>query len=387
MSDTPAKAPLQRQADSSRAAPAGRPPLRADHVGSLLRPGPLKQAFKQHAAGQLDDARFSAVQDEAIREVIRLQEQTGLKVVTDGEFRRGSYWSRFVERCDGFEIRPSVFRFRDDSGIETEFTAPYAVRRLRRIRPLALDEFEFVHQATASLAKITLPAPSTMHFWRGRDYAAPGLYDSDEEFFDDLTAIYRQEIADLYQAGCRYLQLDEVALAQLCDPTNRELVRVQGNDPDRLTGLYVDAINQCVAGQPSDLIVGVHMCRGNFKGKYLAKGGYEGVAERLFSDARVSHFLLEYDTERAGGFEPLRFLTQGKGAVLGLMSSKLPQLETVDELRRRTDAAGRYLTLDRLALCPQCGFASTVAGNPVTEAVERAKLTRLVEASRAIWSD
>lgn len=364
-----------------------RPPFRADHVGSLLRPSPLKQAFRDFAAGKLPAEDFHRIQDDAIRDVVAMQQQSGLHVVTDGEFRRGSYWGRFVERCDGFEIRPAVFRFHDEAGNETEFTAPYAVRPIRRVRPLAVDEFEFLHQISKVTPKITLPAPSTMHFWRGREYAAPGVYDSDEAFFDDLSAVYRAEIADLYRAGCRYVQFDEVALAQLCDPANREQVRALGSDPDRLTGLYIDAINQCIAGAPDDLIVAVHMCRGNFKGKYLAKGGYEGVAERLFSDAQVSHFLLEYDTERAGGFEPLRFLTHGKCAVLGLMSSKVARLETVDELQRRTDEASRYLPLDRLALCPQCGFASTVAGNPISEQIERDKLTRLVEASHAIWQD
>ena len=233
--------------------------------------------------------------------------------------------------------------------------------------------------------KVTLPAPSTMHFWRGRRFAEAGVYDSAAAFFEDLARVYRAEIAELAQAGARYVQLDEVALAVLCDPAAREKVKAGGLDPDGLVELYVDAINAAVAGRPPGLAVGVHMCRGNFKGKYLSEGGYDSVAERLFGAANVDHFLLEYDTPRAGDFAPLRFVPRTKGVVLGLVSSKTPALEPLEQLKRRVAEAARYVDGERLALSPQCGFASTVAGNPVTEADMRAKLALVVEAARAIW--
>jgi 5-methyltetrahydropteroyltriglutamate--homocysteine methyltransferase len=362
-----------------------RPPFRADHIGSLLRPARLREAFRRHAAGEIADDEFRRSQDDSIREVVRLQQECGLAVVTDGEFRRGSYWSRFVERTEGLAVRDARFKFRDEHGHEQSFTAPYVVAKLRRRQPISLDEFRFLRGAATATAKVTLPAPSTMHFWRGRDYAAPGIYFDPAAFFHDLSAAYREEIADLGAAGCRYVQLDEVALAMLCDPAAREQVRADGGDPERLVDLYIDAINAAVAGHPAGVTIGLHVCRGNFKGKYLAEGGYESVAERLFQRAAVDHFLLEFDTPRAGGFAPLRLVPKEKGVVLGLVSSKLPAVEPLDLLRRRVDEASRHVDLDHLALSPQCGFASTVAGNPVTEAVQRAKLVRVVEAARAIW--
>ncbi|HZB93975.1 MAG TPA: 5-methyltetrahydropteroyltriglutamate--homocysteine S-methyltransferase [Stellaceae bacterium] len=364
----------------------GRPPFRADHIGSLLRPPRLRQAFRDRAAGTLGEDDFRRIQDESIREAVRLQQEAGLAVVTDGEFRRGSYWSRFVERTEGLSVRDARFNFRDEHGHEQSFTAPHVVGRLRRSQPIALDEFAFLREIGATLTpKITLPSPSTMHFWRGAAYAEPGLYADPAAFFDDLAAVYRAEIAELARAGCRYLQLDEVALAMLCDAAARERIAADGGDPEALAHLYVDAINAAVAGHPPELVIGVHLCRGNFKGKYLAEGGYDAIAETLFQRAEVSHFLLEFDTPRAGDFAPLRLVPKAKGVVLGLVSTKTPAIEPLDLLRRRVDEAARHLDLARLALSPQCGFASTVAGNPVTEAVERAKLGRVVEAARLIW--
>jgi 5-methyltetrahydropteroyltriglutamate--homocysteine methyltransferase len=223
-----------------------------------------------------------------------------------------------------------------------------------------------------------------MHFYRATDFAAKSAYADVKGFFADLTRIFREEIADLAKAGCKYIQLDEVAIALLCDPNIRQQVEAEGMKPDDLVGLYIDSINESVKGAPADVVFGVHMCRGNFKGHYLGAGGYESVAERFFTGTKVNHFLLEYDTERAGDFRPLRFV-KGKGVVLGLISSKTPVLESLDTLKRRTEEATQYIDLDRLAISPQCGFASTVAGNPVTEADERRKLEREVEAARAIW--
>ncbi|MBI1201092.1 MAG: 5-methyltetrahydropteroyltriglutamate--homocysteine S-methyltransferase [Rhodopseudomonas sp.] len=363
----------------------GRPPFRADHVGSLLRPPALRQAFRQHAAGEIADAEFGALQDQCIRDVVAMQEQVGLQVVTDGEFRRGSYWGRFVERTQGFEIKSATFKFRNDQGHEVDFTAPYANAKIKRAQPLALDEYTFLHGVTHVTGKITLPSPSTMHFYRCADYADPAVYSDVEKFFSDLADIFKQEIDELAKAGCRYIQLDEVAVALLCDPAIRAQVEASGSRPDTLVDLYIDGINQAVAACPDDVVIGIHMCRGNFKGHYLGAGGYESVAERFFANTNVNHFLLEYDTERAGDFAPLRFVPPNKGVVLGLVSSKTRVIESLDVLKRRTQEASRYIDLDRLAIGPQCGFASTVAGNPLTEAEQRAKLALIVEAAAAIW--
>jgi len=366
---------------------AGRhgPPFRADHVGSLLRPAVLRQAFRQFGVGEIDAAAFRRVQDEAIRAAVRLQEDIGLKVVTDGEFRRSSYWGRFVERTAGFEIRPAAYTFRDEQGQELSFTTPYAAAKIRRMRALALDEFEFVRDAARVTAKITLPAPSTMHFWAGRQFADPKAYDDAQSFFADLALVYQEEIAALVAVGCHYLQLDEVAIAMLCDPAVRWRVQAEGQEPDALLGAYIDAINRAVANCPADMAVGVHLCRGNFKGHFLAAGSYQAIAERFFGEVKVTHFLLEYDTPRAGDFAPLRFVPKRKGVVLGLISTKSPALETVDALQRRIGEAARHIDLERLAIGPQCGFASTVAGNPLTEADQRAKLKRAVEVASQVW--
>jgi methionine synthase II (cobalamin-independent) len=364
----------------------GRPPFRADHIGSLLRPAVLRHAFRKHVGGEISNAEFIGLQDQCIRDVVALQEQVGLQVVTDGEFRRGSYWGRFVERTKGFEIRPASFKFRDDGGHEVEFTAPYAKERIERLQPLALDEFMFLRAATKVAGKITLPAPSTMHFYRCNDFADRTIYRDVDAFFADLSNVFQLEIEELAKAGCRYIQLDEVAVALLCDPTIRDQVKQSGSDPDTLVDLYVKSINGAVARCPSDVAIGVHMCRGNFKGHYLGAGGYESVAERFFTNTNVSHFLLEYDSARAGDFAPLRFVPKSKGVVLGLVSTKTPALENLSDLKRRAEDAARYVELDRLAISPQCGFASTVAGNPLSETDERAKLALVVEAARTIWS-
>ena len=363
----------------------GRPPFRADHVGSLLRPQALRQAFRRHGAGEIGDAEFARLQDRCIRDVVALQQDAGLQVVTDGEFRRGSYWGRFVERTDGFEIKPASFKFRNDAGHEVEFTAPFAKAKIKRMQPLAFDEYEFLKDATKLTAKITLPAPSTMHFYRCNDFADKEVYKDVESFFADLATVFQQEIGELAKAGCRYIQLDEVAVALLCDPGIREQTAKSGGDPDVLVDLYINSINQAVADCPPDVSIGVHMCRGNFKGHYLGAGGYESVAERFFANTGVNHFLLEYDTPRAGDFAPLRFVPKGKGVVLGLISSKTPMLESIDTLKKRTEEATQFIDLDRLAISPQCGFASTVAGNPITETDERAKLALVVQAAKAIW--
>jgi 5-methyltetrahydropteroyltriglutamate--homocysteine methyltransferase len=365
--------------------PGGRPPFRADHVGSLLRPSALRQAFRQRARHELPDDDFSRIQDACIREVVRRQEDIGLAVVTDGEFRRGSYWGRFAERTQGLDVRTALLKFRDDQGNEVDFTAPYATATIKRTHPLALDEFVFLRDTSKVAAKITLPAPSTMHFYRFADFADRSIYRDDHAYFADLTAVFAQEIADLISAGCRYVQIDEVAVALLCDPAIRDKVVSAGGDPDAMVDLYIDAINAAVAACPPEVSIGVHMCRGNFRGRYLSDGGYEWAAERFFQRTHASHFLLEYDTPRAGDFAPLRFMPKDKGVVLGLVSSKTSALESPENLKRQTHEAAKHIDLDRLAISPQCGFASTAAGNPLTEDDQWAKLRLVVECARDIW--
>ena len=366
--------------------PNGRPPFRADHIGSLLRPQKLRQAFRAHAAKEMTDAGFRAAQDAAIRDVVKLQEECGLQVVTDGEFRRISYWEKFVRLTKGLVVKDAAFKFHDEHGHEKDFTAPYVTSKVSRGEPITLDEFEFVRKCTSLTGKVTMPAPSTMHFYRFAQYGDPGVYASAKEFFVDLGKVYQQEIAELAKAGCSYVQLDEVALAVLCDPAAQAKVRAAGGNPDQLVDLYVDAINEAVKGRPADMVVGVHMCRGNYKGMYLSEGGYTSIAERLFNRANVNHFLLEFDTPRAGDFAPLAMMPKTKGVVLGLVSSKTPKLETIEELKRRAADAAKYIDPVQCAISPQCGFASTMGGNPVTEADERAKLRLCVEAAAKIWA-
>jgi 5-methyltetrahydropteroyltriglutamate--homocysteine methyltransferase len=344
------------------------PFFRADHIGSLLRPKKLREAFRAKSGMALKE-----IQDEAIRDAVGLQRDCGLQVITDGEFRRISYWEKFVRLTNGLEVKDAVFTFHDAEGHESKFTAPYVSGKVSRGQPITLDELGFGN------TKITMPAPSTMHFYRHTDWGS--AYDSAEAFFKDLGKVYQAEIADLAKAGCRYVQLDEVAVAILCDPAAREKVK----DAERLVDLYIDAINEAAMNRPPGMTIGVHVCRGNYKGMYLSEGGYDSVAEKFFSRTKVDHFLLEFDTPRAGGFAPLRFVPKDKGVVLGLVSSKAPELEKLDLLKKRTEEAARYVDMARLAISPQCGFASTMGGNPVTEADQRAKLKLCVDAAQAIW--
>ena len=351
--------------------------FRADHIGSLLRPKKLREAFRAHSEHKIDERALRAAQDAAIRDVIQLQRDCGLEVLTDGEFRRISYWEKFVRLTKGLEVKDAVFTFHDAEGHASKFTAPYVSGKVSRAGPITLDEWGVGN------TKMTMPAPSTMHFYRFTDWGS--AYDRAEAFFKDLGKVYQAEIANLAVCGCRYVQIDEVAVAILCDPTARAKVKSAGEDPDKLVDLYIDAINEAVKGRPQGMSIGVHVCRGNYKGMYLSEGGYDSVAERFFGRTNVDHFLLEFDTPRAGGFEPLRHVPKEKGVVLGLVSSKTAQLEKLDDLRRRADEAAKYVDASRLAISPQCGFASTMGGNPVSEADERAKLKLCVDAAKKIW--
>jgi 5-methyltetrahydropteroyltriglutamate--homocysteine methyltransferase len=282
-------------------------------------------------------------------------------------------------------VKEAAFKFHDEHGHESDFTAPYAASKVARAEPITLDEYAFASKLTKATQKITMPAPSTMHFYRFTDWGDKGAYADPRAFFADLGRVYQGEIADLHEAGCRYVQLDEVALAMLCDPALQAKVRAAGGNPDEFVDLYVDAINEAVKGRPADMVVGVHMCRGNYKGMYLSEGGYTSIADRLFNRANVNHFLLEFDTPRAGDFAPLAMMPKTKGVVLGLVSSKTPALEPLDLLKKRTEEASKHIDLSQLAISPQCGFASTMGGNPVTEADERAKLRLCVDAAAKIW--
>jgi 5-methyltetrahydropteroyltriglutamate--homocysteine methyltransferase len=282
-----------------------KPPFRADHVGSLLRPKSLTNAFKRHRDGEIGDHELAAAQDEAIRDAIRLQESTGLQSITDGEFRRASYWGRFVEKVDGLEVREALFTFHDDHGHEQAFTAPHVADKVRRTRGIALDEFEFVRSYTGETAKITLPSPASMHFWRLDKGIEPGVYDGTQAFFADLASVYRKEIAALATLGATYIQIDDVPLAMLCDPLIRNRVQQSGVDPESLTRAYVDLFNDCIRNRPDGVHIAVHFCRGNYKGHFLSEGGYDAVAEALFKRAetkdRGSRTGFEQDTGTGNG--------------------------------------------------------------------------------------
>ena len=359
--------------------------FRADHVGSLLRPQMLKDAFRDVRAGRLDAAGYRDIQDAAIRAAIRMQEEVGLQSITDGEFRRSGWFTGLVEAVEGITTATAKFGFEDEAGHREHWQAAYVNARLRRTRPIAVDEFAFVQASTGGTPKVTMPTPSVLHFFRGDDAVDRTVYPDLDIFWSDIVAIYRAEIDALAAAGCRYLQLDEVPCAMLCDHSVRLGVTAYGMDTDALLDTYIGAINAALATRPPSMKVAIHLCRGNFRGRWMASGGYEPVAEKLFNELAVDRFFLEFDSERAGGFEPLRFMPRGKHVVLGLVSSKTPVLESIESIARRVDEASRFVPLDQLAISPQCGFASSVAGNPLTADEERAKLARVVEAARAVW--
>ncbi|MHA1536994.1 MAG: 5-methyltetrahydropteroyltriglutamate--homocysteine S-methyltransferase [Alphaproteobacteria bacterium] len=361
------------------------PPFHAEHLGSLLRPKELTKAFRARAAGDIDDATFARILEDAIRQVVELQETAGLDIVTDGEFRRASYWGHWVDAIDGLGTAPALFTFHDEGGEEMIFIAATCTGKLSKSKPISTDEFTFLNTVAKTTPKITMPSPSTLHFWRLSQTIAGSGYETDEAYFADLCAIFAKEIADLHALGCRYVQLDEVPLIMLGNPDIRAQVKSLGGDPDRLIDLYITAMNDAAGSRPEGMIAGMHMCRGNFKGRWLTEGGYDDIAEQVFGRVEVDAFFLEYDTERAGGFEPLRFVPKDKKVVLGLVSSKVPQLEDADRLKARIDEAAKYISLDRLSISPQCGFASTVAGNPVSEEDEKKKLELLVTVASDVW--
>ncbi|MGH7863549.1 MAG: 5-methyltetrahydropteroyltriglutamate--homocysteine S-methyltransferase [Candidatus Binataceae bacterium] len=361
------------------------PPFRAEHIGSLLRPRELKDAFTARARGDIADIDFRALQDRCIIDAIRLQEEVGLRAITDGEFRRAAWSTGLVRALVGLEDRPSLFEFHDSSGHRVRWDTCFAAAPIRRAREIALGEFEFVKRHTRATPKVTIPAPSFLHFFGLGECADRAVYPDLAEFWSDLIAIYQQELADLGRAGATYVQLDEVPQAMLCDDDIRARVRAHGEDPDALSRTYIDAVNRIVDARPPAMTIGMHLCRGNLRGHWMASGSYEAIAERLFNTLHVDGFFLEYDSERAGDFRPLRFMPAEKFVRLGIVSSKTAALESKDALRRRIDEAAEFVAFQRLGISPQCGFASTVGGNPLTIDDQRAKLALIVDLAHSLW--
>ncbi|HEV3008520.1 MAG TPA: 5-methyltetrahydropteroyltriglutamate--homocysteine S-methyltransferase [Burkholderiales bacterium] len=353
------------------------PPFRAEHIGSLLRPKKLLE----------DRSR----EDECIREAIRWQESLGLKVVTDGEFRRESWRLGFISKVAGFARADAVGNVdlqRDDAGnVMRVGSAPVAVTRIRRTGPIVADEVAFSIKNTKCAVKATLPAPSYLHYPRGRNCVDRDVYPELEQFFSDVIQVYVDELHALHAAGGRYLQIDEVAQTLLCDQKLRDAVRARGDDAEKLIDLYIDLINRVVSARPADMTVGVHMCRGNAMGKWMAAGGYERIAEKSFSSLNVDVFFLEFDTERAGGFEPLRFIPKGKRVVLGLVSTKIPALEDKNALKKKIEAATRFVPIENLSISPQCGFASHEKGSALGFAEQEAKLRLVVDTAAEVWGE
>jgi 5-methyltetrahydropteroyltriglutamate--homocysteine methyltransferase len=367
------------------------PPFRADHVGSFLRPARLAEAREKFFADTLPAAELRAIEDECIRDLVAKQEQVGLKGITDGEFRRTFFHVDFLEQLDGVTVSYGDFvaKFRKDDGTEVGFRPPtmHVESKIKHSKAIQGADFDFLKSLVAKTPKVCIPAPSMLHFRGGRKGIDEAAYPDLEQFYTDLASAYAEEVADLAARGCRYLQMDDTNLAYLCDPEIRQSTIDRGDDPDELTHLYCRMVNDAIKDRPSDMTITVHLCRGNFKSAWVAQGGYEPVADILLNEMNIDGFFLEYDDERSGDFAPLRFLPKGKQVVLGLMSSKLPTVESKDEIRQRIDEAAAYAPLDQLSLSHQCGFSSTAHGNDIGEDDQWRKLERCVEVAAEVWGD
>jgi methionine synthase II (cobalamin-independent) len=367
------------------------PPYRADHVGSLLRPAALLQAREGAAAGRISSEELRNIEDGAIRDVVRMQEDVGLRSATDGEFRRAAWHMDFIYQLGGISRASDTLtvRFRNERGV-IEFTpaALHVDSHIRLDKPIFADDFRFlVSTVSRTTPKLTIPSPSMVHYRGGRSAIDETVYPDLEEFWADLSAAYAAEVRALAEQGCTYLQFDDTSLAYLNDPQQRAEIASKGGDPDTQHLRYIRQINAALAGRPPGLTVTTHMCRGNFRSSWVAEGGYDFVAEALFGELQVDGFFLEYDDARSGGFEPLRFVPPGKRVVLGLVTTKRGQLEDKEVLKRRIEAASRYVPLDQLCLSPQCGFSSTVEGNNLTYDEQVAKLQLIVETAAEVWGD
>jgi 5-methyltetrahydropteroyltriglutamate--homocysteine methyltransferase len=366
------------------------PPFRADHVGSLLRPKRLLQAREDRAAGLIDTETLRTLEDAAIREVIAQQEAIGLQSATDGEFRRASWHMDFIYALGGTRQADERMKvvFHNERG-DLEFS-PAALRIDERIslpETIFAEAFGFLKDnATTAVPKLTIPSPSMVHYRGGRAAISSDVYPDLDQFWTDLSAAYAEEVRRLAELGCTYLQFDDTSLAYLNDPQQRELVASIGGDAEHQHERYIKQINAALAGRPAGLSITTHMCRGNFRSSWVASGGYDFVAEALFNTLDVDGFFMEWDDQRSGGFEPLRFVPPGKFVVLGLVTTKRGALESKDDLKRRIDEAARYVPLDQLCLSPQCGFSSTFEGNSLTEDEQWAKLRLIVETAAEVWA-
>jgi 5-methyltetrahydropteroyltriglutamate--homocysteine methyltransferase len=362
------------------------PPFRADHVGSLLRPAELHEARAKAKRGEIGAEQLRALQDKHIREAVAKQESVGMQAITDGEFRRDWWHIDFIHGFDGVELAAGD-AYGDAKFKNTEEQPPFMTvkSKIRRTKPSMLDHFKFLKSVAKRTPKFTMPSPAMLHA-RGDRASLKKTYPDLDEFWADLTRAYREEIADLYKAGCRYLQIDDTTIAMWGDPKVQEQFKKLGDDPRKDAAMYADAVNAAIRDVPEDMTVAIHTCRGNFKSTWLASGAYaDFVAERVFTGLDVDAFFLEYDTERAGSFEPLRYVPKGKTVVLGLVSSKVPELEKKDELKRRIDAATKYVPLENLCLSPQCGFSSTHHGNKLSADDQWRKLGLVLEVSKSVW--
>ena len=372
--------------------PRTSPPFRADHVGSFLRPARLHEARRQRAAGEISAEQLSAVEDDAVREVVALQREAGLRSVTDGEFRRTTWHMDFVYQIGGISKVPGTLlsTFHNEKG-DIAYT-PDAIKVTRRLsmdKTIFGEDFAFLQSiAGDATPKLTIPAPSMVHYRSGiRAVVDEDVYPDVEEFWADLGAAYHEEVQRLAAQGCRYLQFDDTSLAYVNDPAQRAYIAERGEDAEHMHERYIALTNAAVAGRPADMAITTHLCRGNFQSSWVAAGGYEFVAEALFNGLDVDGFFLEYDDERSGGFEPLRFVPPGKQVVLGLVTTKRPQLESKDDLKRRIDEAAKYVDLDQLCLSGQCGFASTEQGNALTADEQKAKLELITAVAAEVWGD
>ncbi len=367
--------------------PRTKPPFRADHVGSLLRTAALKAAREQRARGEISAEALKEIEDREIEGVIRKQEAIGLKSVTDGEYRRISWNYDFLENLDNVESYVGERKIKFAStGPQPRPILLRVIGKLGGYKPHPMIEhFKFLTRHTRQTPKLTIPSPSSLHFRYGRDAVPATLYPSMDEFYRDLGECYRKAVRAFADAGCRYLQLDEVNLAYLCDPSLRKVISDRGEDPAALPAIYAGMINAAISDIPPDMTITMHLCRGNFRSSFVAAGGYEPVAELLFNTINVHGYFMEYDTARAGGFEPLRFVPKGKTVVLGLVTTKTGTLENKDDIKRRIDEAAKFVNLDQLCLSPQCGFASTEEGNVLAEDEQWAKLRMIVEIAEEVW--
>jgi 5-methyltetrahydropteroyltriglutamate--homocysteine methyltransferase len=360
-------------------------PSRADHVGSFLRPKYLLEAREQFARRQIDAAQLRAIEDRAISEVIAMQEEVGIQAITDGEFRRTYFHIDFLKQLDGVQSDDPKIVIKPDGSEELAPPVMRVVGKVRHVRDIQRADFEFLRTHTGRTPKVTIPSPTMLHFRGGRAGISQKDYPDLEQFYADVAQAYGDELRALFDAGCRYVQMDDTNLAYLCDMKMRAAARARGDDPNELPHRYAKFINLVVAQKPAGMTLAIHLCRGNFKSTHAAEGGYEPVAEALLAEMKVDAYFLEYDDERSGDFRPLRFLPKGKIVVLGLVTTKLGKLESKDDIKRRIDEAAKFAPLEQLALSPQCGFSSSFHGNDIEMSQQTAKLRLVVDVAREVW--